>query len=320
MLALAAWGIAYRLEELARHELAVELYDQCVMLFRDLDENFGRGEFANDLASALMNKGVALDSLGRLDAAMGCYDEAIAVRRDLVENRGRAELANDLAAALVNKSVALGRSGRLDAAMGCNDKAITILRDLVKNRGRAELANDLAAALMNKGVALGRLGRLDGPVGCYDEAITILRDLVESRGRAVLANELAKTLMNKGVALKSGQYFRDAVANCDEAGAIYWQLFAVPRYEILPDLLLASANRWDVAVAQDDWQSAVSAALVSIFAVFTKQRATEITPPDQQQLAQLVVWFRRLTVEQREQLLAAAGEHADLFRPAFGDS
>jgi tetratricopeptide (TPR) repeat protein len=71
----------------------------------------GRVELANDLANALMNKGVALWNLGRLSEAIDCYDEAIGIYRRLVEVEGRVELANDLASALMNKGVALSEFG-----------------------------------------------------------------------------------------------------------------------------------------------------------------------------------------------------------------
>jgi len=45
----------------------------------------GKVELANDLASAILNKGVALFNLGRLLEAIECYDEAIRIRRRLVE-------------------------------------------------------------------------------------------------------------------------------------------------------------------------------------------------------------------------------------------
>jgi hypothetical protein len=66
----------------------------------------GRDELANDLASALMNRGVALRGLGRLAEAVGAYDEAIRILRAQVE-AGRGELANDLAMALMNKALLL---------------------------------------------------------------------------------------------------------------------------------------------------------------------------------------------------------------------
>ena len=105
-----------------------------------------RVELANDLANALMNKGVALHSLGRLSEAVACYDEAIAIRRDLVHAQNRVELANDLAKALMDKGVAArGRLGRLSEAVACYDEAIAILDDLVHAKNRVELANVLAS-------------------------------------------------------------------------------------------------------------------------------------------------------------------------------
>jgi tetratricopeptide (TPR) repeat protein len=45
-------------------------------------EEEGRGELANDLASAIMNRGTALSDLGRLSEALAAYDEASALIAD----------------------------------------------------------------------------------------------------------------------------------------------------------------------------------------------------------------------------------------------
>jgi tetratricopeptide (TPR) repeat protein len=83
----------------------------------------GQWELENDLARALMNKGVALSALGRHEEAIDYYDEAIGIYRRLVEVEGRVELENDLAGALMNKGVALSLLGRLKEAIDCHDEA-----------------------------------------------------------------------------------------------------------------------------------------------------------------------------------------------------
>jgi tetratricopeptide (TPR) repeat protein len=94
----------------------------------------GRVELANDLARALMNKGVALSDLGRLSEAIDCYDEAIKIYRRLVEVEGRVELENDLAMALMNKGNALLALGRLSEAIDCYDEAMGFIGAWLKLR------------------------------------------------------------------------------------------------------------------------------------------------------------------------------------------
>jgi tetratricopeptide (TPR) repeat protein len=259
-------GVAFA--DKGRVQVAVELFDQMLVTYRQLAESEARAGPPNDLVknlmnrrtafgrwrrlrwhlrdvtSALVNKGVALRGLGRLAEAVGCYDEAIALRRRLVKQEGGAELANDLARALVNKGGALKELGRLGEAVSCCDEAVAVLRRLVEHEGRAELANDLALALMNKGVALDSLGRLAEAVGCYDEAIGVLRRLVEHEGRAELANDLARALNNKGNALQRLGRLGEAVGCYDETIAMLRRLVEHEgRAELANDLARALVNK-----------------------------------------------------------------------------
>jgi tetratricopeptide (TPR) repeat protein len=96
---------------LGLHREAIDCYDEAIKIRRRLVEVEGRVELANDLASALVNKGNALSDLGLHREAIDCYDEAIGIYRRLVEVEGRVELANDLASVLMNKGVALSEFG-----------------------------------------------------------------------------------------------------------------------------------------------------------------------------------------------------------------
>lgn len=196
VLALAVWRIADRLDDLARYELAVELFERCEELVRDLVENRDRPDPAYELGNAIHSKGNALRQLCRLEEAVESYDEAIVIRRTLMENRGQPEFANDLARALMHKGVALRELGRLAEALECSDEALAILRDLVQTRGRADLADDLAGTLNIKGNGFQRLGRLVEAAGLYDETIAIRRHLLE-RPQYEILNELLRTCVNR---------------------------------------------------------------------------------------------------------------------------
>ena len=103
---------------------AVASYDQAIAIRRRLVEEEGRVELADDLAAALMNKGVALASQGRLGDAVVSSDQAIGVLRRLVEEEGRVELANELAKAFVNKATTLGKQEAWDEAFANYEAAI----------------------------------------------------------------------------------------------------------------------------------------------------------------------------------------------------
>jgi hypothetical protein len=76
---------SYYFNELQRFRPAVACLQRGVVLGRRLVEQEGRAELANDLAAALMNKGVALETTGSLSEALICYTEGICWREQLAE-------------------------------------------------------------------------------------------------------------------------------------------------------------------------------------------------------------------------------------------
>jgi tetratricopeptide (TPR) repeat protein len=241
---------SYQFSIKQRHRPTLACTERAERLAKHLVEVEGRMELANDLAVALINKGVALRDLGRHKEAIDCYDEAIEkaieIRRRLVEVEGRVKLRNDfaMALALMNKGFALRNLGRLEEAIHCYKEAIGIYRRLVEVEGRVELENDLARALMNKGNALRDLGRHREAIDCYEEAIGIYRLLVEVEGRMELANNLAMALMNKGNALRDLGRHREAIDCHNEAIGIYRRLVEVEgRVELENYLAMALMNK-----------------------------------------------------------------------------
>jgi tetratricopeptide (TPR) repeat protein len=222
--AQACHSLAEKAYYKARFRLGVYLFDCAEAIFRRLVEA-GREELANELAMALMNKGVALRSLGQMKEAIACYDQAISTYQSLVE-AGREELANDLAAALMNKGVALGSLGQMKEAIACYDQAISTYQSLVE-AGREELANELAMALMNKAIALEKLEGRDEAAACYDEAIRLRVSCVEDRGLLHVLPSLLETIRYRLMLLIETQ-------RLDRAGEDL--LRALPFIESLPDI------------------------------------------------------------------------------------
>jgi tetratricopeptide (TPR) repeat protein len=203
--ALRVFGnVSYQFGIKQRHRPVLACTERAERLAKHLVVE-GRVELANDLAMALMNKGVALSVLGHHSEAIDCYDEAIRIYRRLVEVEGRVELANDLARALVNKGNALSDLGHHSEAIDYYDEAIGIYRRLVEVEGRVELENDLATALMNKGVALSDLGHHSEALQCFDEGIG-LWEMMMAEGKVHVAPLLIKGL---GIQFELKRQMRD---------------------------------------------------------------------------------------------------------------
>jgi tetratricopeptide (TPR) repeat protein len=99
----------------------------------------------DDLAAAIMGRGVALRNLGRLEEAVTAYDESIGIYRVLVEGEHRQELRNDLALALYNLALAREKQGAAPAALEAAREARRLWEDLV-NEGMKHLEPSLARA------------------------------------------------------------------------------------------------------------------------------------------------------------------------------
>jgi tetratricopeptide (TPR) repeat protein len=154
------FSAGYFAGEKARHLIAEDLYDRALDVYRELVDQEGRTELANDLASALMNKGVALDSQGRLGEAVVVYDQAIAIRTRLVEQEGRSELANDLAKALMNKALVLEKQEQWADALACYEQAIRWCEACVQ-AGMVHLLGELLQNIRYRMMTFLDLGRRD---------------------------------------------------------------------------------------------------------------------------------------------------------------
>jgi tetratricopeptide (TPR) repeat protein len=286
-----------RAERLAKHLVEVE----------------GRLELENNLARALMNKGVALSNLGRHGEAIDYYDEVIGIYRRLVEE-GRVELENDLAGALMNKGNALLYLGRHGEAIDYYDEVIGIYRRLVEVEGRVELADYLATALMNKGIALSGLGRLNEAIDYCDEAIGIYRRLVEVEGRVELENELARALVNKGNALLYLDRLSEAL-QCFDEGIGFWEMMmAEGKVHVAPLLIKGLGNRFELKRQMRDWDGAADDVRKALACVTPFLSSGSLTEALAIEFGSFLWRLRQLTEEEWTALASALGEDAELVR------
>jgi tetratricopeptide (TPR) repeat protein/ribonuclease BN (tRNA processing enzyme) len=197
LVAMTMLGLANTLDE-PKAEVAV--CDKLIARFGKAEEPALREQ----VAGALVNKGVALDQLDRPQDELAAYDEVIT-------RFGKAEepaLREQVATALFNKGVALRQLERGEEAVKAYDEVITRF-------GEAEepaLREQVAMALVNKGFALRRLERGEEAVEAYDEVIARFGEAEEP----ALRERVALALFNKGVALDQLDKAQEELAAYDE--------------------------------------------------------------------------------------------------------
>src|SRR5437762_3230825 len=107
---------------------AVECYDRAIEIREELVRG-GRADLREDLATALMNKGVALGNQKQFGPAVECYDRAMEIREELVGG-GCADLREDLAMTLGNKHILVEIQGDPAQALDLIRLAVGIRREL----------------------------------------------------------------------------------------------------------------------------------------------------------------------------------------------
>jgi len=182
-------------------EGSLQAHDNCIAIRRQLMEQDGRLDLANELAAAFMNKAITARRVGDLKSAIALYDQCIAIRRRLVDQESRSDLEDSLAMALLNKAVVFADMGDLKGAVVLYDQCITIRRRLFEKDGRDDLTDGLAIALMNKANAIQKMGDPKGAVALLDLCVTMYTWLVDQKKRFDLRGRLAQSVMNQAIVL-----------------------------------------------------------------------------------------------------------------------
>ena len=181
--------------------------EQEITVYDELIQRFGTSNvpaLQEQVAKALVNKGVTLGQLDRLEDEITVYDE-------LIQRFGTGDVPavqEQVAAALVNKGITLGQLDRLEGEIAGYD-------ELIQRFGTSNVPavqEQVAKALFNKGVRLGQLDRSEDEVTVYDELI----QLFGTSDLQTLQVQVAKALVNKGVALGQRDRLEDAITVYDE--------------------------------------------------------------------------------------------------------
>jgi tetratricopeptide (TPR) repeat protein len=107
-------------------------YDRALAIREELDRK-GRLPNLNDLATVLMNRGIAYSGLTEYQKAVGDYDRALAIREEL-DRKGRLPDRNDLAAVLMSRGVAYISLDDSAYALADMENALAIIEALLPIR------------------------------------------------------------------------------------------------------------------------------------------------------------------------------------------
>jgi len=156
------------------------------------------------VAKALVGKGVALRKDGRTDEELDVY-EAVEDRFGRSEDPALREWA---AKALLNKGVALRKDGRAAEALA----AYEAVEDRFGKSEDPALYEPVAKALVNKGMFLSEDGRTAEALVAYE----VVEDRFGTTFDPTLREQVVKALVSKGVALRKDGRASEALAAYDE--------------------------------------------------------------------------------------------------------
>lgn len=271
-------------DELAGYDLVVAVNDRLSAVSPQLGN--ARSE---QVARALVNKGVTLETLERNEAAIAVYDEVV----NRFGEASEAGLREQVARVLVSKGYNLG-------LLGHYDKEIRVYDELLERYGDASevgIQKQIAQGLINKGVTLGMLNRGEEEVAMYDEverryggsadiglrervaralfnkavthgmmnrgedSVALYDDVLRRYGEATeigLRERVAQSLVNKGFSLGALDRVEEEIATYDEVVRRYGEAAEIGlRREVAQALLnkgvrLGALNRGEEEVAVYD--------------------------------------------------------------------
>jgi len=261
--------LSRRLNSAGMYRQALTPAKDALKLRRQLAEVNPAGHLS-DLASSLLNLGVALTGLGQDREALAADEEAVAAyRRLMLEDPAASE--SDLADALYDLAVDLTGLGQYRDALAADEEAVAIRRRLVQTDPAAH-EPDLANALSYLAEIQSRLGRDEEALGAAQEAIGLDRRLAQANP-AFWGPGLARALAElAGIQSKLGRD-QDALTSIHESVTIYQQLVRVEpagREAGLAwarrrhGIVLSELQRYEEALAADEEAVAIRRRLAQI--------------------------------------------------------
>lgn len=212
-----------RLNDLGRHEEALDTTEEAVRLYRTL-ANSRPDAHLSDLAMSLNNLAVVLDALNRHEEALDATEEAVRLCCTLVDSHPDAHLS-DLAMSLSNRGLMLYRLGRVDDALDAAEKAARQYGALAAAGGTFHVS-DYAGCVMNLGMMLAAVGNHEGALAITELGVQAWRTLADEQPDAHLP-DFAESLKCLSARLSAAGRHQDALEASEEAVRLFHSLVAV---------------------------------------------------------------------------------------------
>ncbi|MEO1145380.1 MAG: CHAT domain-containing tetratricopeptide repeat protein [Cyanobacteria bacterium J06638_22] len=179
---------------LGQYQEAIALYEQRLVIAREIGDRQGEG-------NTLGNLGIAYANLGQYQEAIALYGQVLVITREIGNRQGEGNT-------LGNLGVAYSNLGQYQEAIALYEQHLVIAREIGDRQGEG-------AALGNLGAAYRDLGQYQEAIALYEQVLVITREIGDRRGEGA-------TLGNLGVAYADlGQY--------QEAIALYEQRLVIAR-------------------------------------------------------------------------------------------
>ncbi|WP_204154601.1 CHAT domain-containing tetratricopeptide repeat protein [Leptolyngbya sp. CCY15150] len=177
---------------IGRFQEALPLFEQALMIVREMGERQGEGTILNNI-------GVVYRNLGRNEQALDYYEQALAIVTEVGDRATEGVTLNNIGAVYDNL-------GRYEQALATYEEALAILTEVGDRRGEG-------ITLTNIGLVYSNLGRYEQALATYEQALAIAEEIGDRRGEGT-------TLSNIGLVYRNLGRYEQALATYEQALAI----------------------------------------------------------------------------------------------------
>lgn len=196
-------GLVYAAQ--GEHQQAIELYEQGLAIFRELNDRPREG-------IALKNLGNAYNSLGQYQQAVVFYEELLATNREIGDRAGEGITLNDIGAMYYNL-------GQYEQALGYYTDALAILQEVGDHAGVGQTLSNIGAVYYN-------LGQYEQTLRYYTDALATLQEVgdraIELKVKVLSALIIVHTQIgNTDVALNYASQTEEALTKIENDEIVF---------------------------------------------------------------------------------------------------